>query len=167
MTGPTLRRSIVSPGMVSAACDVLAGAGLDVPTGWLLSALEAAVIHAMNDGRAALPMLLRCPACGAQHIEPPDFPPHRTHQCQHCKDDQGRPFQWRPTFVPTEGVATMADYPQGESYLSDLVETNAAKRQAIGEAATAWLAENHRLDWFDARNVDALFEVLEAAGARL
>jgi hypothetical protein len=47
-------------------------------------------------------MLLFCPLCQEQHIDEPhgDWtnPPHKTHQCQHCK------YEWKHANVPTNGV---------------------------------------------------------------
>jgi hypothetical protein len=55
-------------------------------------------------------IVLFCPNCGAQHIDEPQpergwqNPPHRSHECQFCKDLQGNAFVWRPADVPTNGV---------------------------------------------------------------
>lgn len=53
-------------------------------------------------------MLLFCPNCAAQHIDAPDErtqgwanPPHRSHLCHACG------HIWRPSDVPTNGVATI------------------------------------------------------------
>lgn len=51
-----------------------------------------------------IPMILYCPACGAQHIDRPQpekgwtNPPHRSHECQACG------CIWRPADVATTGV---------------------------------------------------------------
>jgi hypothetical protein len=51
-------------------------------------------------------MILFCPACGHQHVdrvtEQWANPPHRSHQCEHCK------LVWRPADVPTNGVERIA-----------------------------------------------------------
>lgn len=55
-----------------------------------------------------IPMVLHCPACGAQHVDAPDEavgwanPPHRSHLCHGCG------HVWRPADVPTTGVAAIA-----------------------------------------------------------
>lgn len=50
-------------------------------------------------------MLLWCPVCHAQHIDAAtetwDNPPHRSHECQHCKTI------WRPADVATNGVLSI------------------------------------------------------------
>lgn len=51
-----------------------------------------------------IPMMLFCPACGAQHVDAPDpaqhwdNPPHRSHLCGNCG------VIWRPADVETVGV---------------------------------------------------------------
>lgn len=56
---------------------------------------------------APIPMLLFCPVCGVQHVDEaePDTgwtnPPHRSHLCHACR------HVWRPSDVPTTGVATL------------------------------------------------------------
>lgn len=52
-------------------------------------------------------MLLFCPNCNAPHIDAPQpekdwtNPPHRSHECQNCE------WVWRPSDVPTNGVASI------------------------------------------------------------
>lgn len=50
-------------------------------------------------------MLLFCPNCTEQHIDAPHGtwtnPPHKTHECQRCG------YRWRPSDVPTNGVASI------------------------------------------------------------
>lgn len=140
---------LITDGMVDAALLAQARAACEGEFGanardGMRAVLGAAVRHALADGRAALPMVLHCPACGMQHIDGPEYadappgstfdgsgvaawpnPPHRTHQCQHCTDDQGRPFQWRPSFVPTVGVANLDEFPAPSGYVSDLAATRA------------------------------------------
>jgi rubredoxin len=47
-----------------------------------------------------IPMRLRCPECGALHLDVGEFAtkPHHTHACQQCGE------VWRPAVVPTVGV---------------------------------------------------------------
>lgn len=47
-----------------------------------------------------VPKVLKCPQCGAQHIDEGEWAtrPHRTHQCQFCK------HEWRPFEFHTVGV---------------------------------------------------------------
>lgn len=63
-------------------------------------------------GAKPIDMVLHCPQCHKQHIDAPDTygdeveglwdnPPHRSHQCHHCR------FVWRPADVPTNGVAAV------------------------------------------------------------
>jgi hypothetical protein len=58
----------------------------------------------------SIDQLLFCPNCGNQHIDKPqpekgwDNPPHRSHECQFCKNDLGEPFVWRLADVATNGV---------------------------------------------------------------
>ena len=56
-------------------------------------------LHLLTD---PIPMVLHCPACGAQHIDAPtpewDNPPHRSHLCGSCG------CIWRPADVATVGV---------------------------------------------------------------
>lgn len=47
-------------------------------------------------------MILFCPSCGVQHIEPRTSAPHRSHICVSCS------HVWRPADVPTTGVAEIA-----------------------------------------------------------
>jgi len=45
-------------------------------------------------------MILKCPACGEQHIDKGEWAtkPHRTHLCEKCN------HEWRPFEFPTVGV---------------------------------------------------------------
>lgn len=47
-----------------------------------------------------VPMRLRCPGCGALHLDEGEFAtkPHHTHACQQCGE------VWRPAVVATVGV---------------------------------------------------------------
>lgn len=49
---------------------------------------------------APIPMLIKCPECGARHIDEGEWAtkPHHTHSCQPCG------WTWRPAVVPTVGV---------------------------------------------------------------
>ena len=64
---------------------------------------------------APIPMVLHCPACGAQHVDRPvpevgwDNPPHRSHLCHHCK------FVFRPADVATVGVAALKTKGAGDT----------------------------------------------------
>lgn len=53
----------------------------------------------------AIPMVLRCPECGRQHIDTGTWStkPHRTHLCDHCN------ASWRPADVPTVGVLRLEE----------------------------------------------------------
>lgn len=56
---------------------------------------------------APIPMVLRCPSCGVQHLDVPDLergwsnPPHKSHLCLACG------VIWRPADVPTTGVPSV------------------------------------------------------------
>lgn len=56
-----------------------------------LSAVEAKL-------SAPIPMRLRCELCGELHTDPPDAPPHHTHECHRCG------LTWRPAIADTVGV---------------------------------------------------------------
>jgi hypothetical protein len=64
----------------------------------------------------AIPMLLFCPRCGAQHVDAPDKakgwenPPHRSHLCDSCG------IIWRPADVPTTGVAEIASLSERDTW---------------------------------------------------
>jgi len=65
---------------------------------------------------AAIPMVLHCPRCRAQHVDAPDLsigwtnPPHRSHLCGLCG------CVWRPADVPTTGVAATASRGKGDTW---------------------------------------------------
>lgn len=65
----------------------------------------------------AIPMVLHCPRCGAQHIDEPKGawtnPPHRSHECQGCG------LNWRPADVPTVGVRTVETVGKADNPKSD------------------------------------------------
>ncbi len=50
------------------------------------------------------PVILYCPKCITQHIDEGEWAtkPHRTHLCKNCQ------YEWRPSFHPTVGVASMS-----------------------------------------------------------
>jgi hypothetical protein len=58
----------------------------------------------------ALPMLLTCPSCNQLHVDEGEWATtrlHRTHQCQAIVNGQRCGFEWRPSNVPTVGVAKL------------------------------------------------------------
>lgn len=75
--------------------DFLKGEGpsLKMPLGWR---------HAFRVFADPIPMVLHCPACGAQHIDEAtaewNNPPHRSHLCGSCG------CIWRPADIATVGV---------------------------------------------------------------
>lgn len=64
-----------------------------------------------------IPMVLHCPACGAQHIDAPspgwDNPPHTSHK---CVADGGCGCIWRPCDLPTVGVERVATAGKSDSW---------------------------------------------------
>ena len=83
---------------------------------------EAILQYVLGDPPAPIDMVLHCPVCGRQHIDAPEYesaredpfpafgedpamswgnPPHRSHLCAGCG------HIWRPTDVPTNGVAAV------------------------------------------------------------
>lgn len=78
--------------------------------------------------RAPIDMMLRCPACGLQHVDRRDpplsaewddaeawtNPPHRSHLCRGCG------HVWRPADVPTNGVASIKTTGKKDSPLPTL-----------------------------------------------
>ena len=107
-----------------------------------------------------IPMILHCPACGAQHIDAPEpinwrdasrdaagtvgarrTNPHCSHLCADC----GR--IWRPADVPTEGVAAIqsrgkADSPApiAEGEKADAAGEREASRKAAA-ALNGWVSD--------------------------
>lgn len=66
-----------------------------------------------------IPMLLFCPACGAQHVDAPepetgwDNPPHKSHTCHGCGTI------WRPADVETVGVAEITTRGEADTWSHD------------------------------------------------
>ena len=54
----------------------------------------------VQDLERPIPMLIKCPECGARHYDEGEFAhkPHHTHSCQSCG------WTWRPAVVNTVGV---------------------------------------------------------------
>jgi hypothetical protein len=77
--------------------------------------LEAADRLRVRMGRP-IPMVLHCPRCRMQHIDAPGpgwtNPPHRSHQCQNKKCRT----VWRPSDLPTEGVAAVQTVGKGDTW---------------------------------------------------
>lgn len=75
---------------------------------------RALLARALLD-REPVPMVLHCPACGAQHVDAPDSetgwtnPPHRSHLCHACG------HVWRPADIATTGVVAVATRGQDDS----------------------------------------------------
>jgi hypothetical protein len=88
--------------------------------------LEAADRLRVRHGRS-IPMVLHCPRCGTQHIDQATAewsnPPHRSHACQR----EGCGCIWRPSDLPTVGVAAIATRGKADNWES---VTQAAERVA-------------------------------------
>jgi hypothetical protein len=65
-----------------------------------LAALRARAEKAEASEKAPVPMHLKCPVCGAKHIDRDEWAtrPHRTHLCEWCR------HEWRPCEYATVGV---------------------------------------------------------------
>lgn len=81
--------------------------------------LEAMKVAKVEVAAIPIPMLLFCPACGAQHIDAPDprgqwnNPPHRSHLCDKCG------CTWRPSDLATTGVARIETRGERDSWSAD------------------------------------------------
>lgn len=77
------------------------------------AAVQPFGVMAVKEPVGPIDMVLRCPACGTQHIDAPDHdwtnPPHRSHLCHKCG------HIWRPADVPTNGVAAIKTKGRGDS----------------------------------------------------
>lgn len=69
------------------------------------------IADAIEAIESPIPMILRCPACGARHIDAGRFAtkPHHTHACQTCGDT------WRPAIEPTVGVQFLPGFKDDDS----------------------------------------------------
>jgi hypothetical protein len=98
-----------------------------VRTAMELSALPAVVKI------APVPMLLFCPACGAQHVDEGEWATtraHRSHECQAL----GCGHVWRPADVATVGVAKLTT--QGTADGSPVPQLGQAERVLRDEGIT-------------------------------
>lgn len=122
-------------------------------------------------------VVLHCPDCGAQHIDRADAPedgadwndpeiawtnpPHRSHLCAKCG------FQWRPSDVPTNGVAAVTTKGAHDSSVASttLAALSPAEtlRGLLEEAFNGlkWYRDAHPED--DSQADDELYTRIEAA----
>lgn len=81
-----------------------------------------------DEGPKPVDMIIYCPRCHQQHIDEPHGewtnPPHRSHECQHCK------LVWRVADVPTNGVRTLQTVGSMDSF--DFSESEAVNA-AVGD----------------------------------
>lgn len=70
-----------------------------------------ALVEAIAEASLPVPMLIKCPECGARHIDEGVWAtkPHHTHSCQACG------WTWRPTVEPTVGVRFLPGFKNEET----------------------------------------------------